>query len=150
MNKKIIRIPKDLLEKEENIISNKEALKDVIPINWDEMIVKEETSEYIKNDKIDNKDKKRRNQMKKVDNYIENEKLFIDLEYDFIKALVDTRKSNHLTQQEVADNINIFREAIARIETNKVSPQLNTLIKILYSMGYKLEIVPIKEINDNN
>ena len=59
MNKKIIRIPKDLLEKEENIISNKEALKDVIPINWDEMIVKEETSEYIKNDKIDNKDKKK-------------------------------------------------------------------------------------------
>ena len=88
--------------------------------------------------------------MKKVDNYIENEKLFMDLEYEFIKSLVDTRKSNHLTQQEVADNINIFREAIARIETNKVSPQLNTLIKILYSMGYKLEIVPIKEINDNN
>lgn len=54
MNKKIIRIPKDLLEKEENIISNKEALKDVIPINWDEMIVKEETSEYKKSNEVDN------------------------------------------------------------------------------------------------
>ena len=62
MNKKIIRIPKELLEKEENIISNKEALKDVIPIDWDEMIVKEETSEYKKINKIDNKKKEKSNE----------------------------------------------------------------------------------------
>lgn len=62
MNKKIIRIPKELLEKEENIITNKEALKDVVPINWDEMIVKEESSEYKRCNKINDKKEEKLNE----------------------------------------------------------------------------------------
>ncbi len=102
------------------------------------MVVKEEDAEY-------NKKKKRK--MKKVDKYIDKEKSLMELEYEFVKCMVDTRKKENLTQQEIADKINIFREGIARIETQKVSPQLSTVIKILYSMGYKLEIVPIDEKN---
>lgn len=82
--------------------------------------------------------------MKRIDKYIDDEKALMELEYEFIRLLVDIRKKEKLTQQEIADKINIFREGIARIETNKVSPQLGTVIKILYSMGYKLEIVPIE------
>ena len=62
MNKKIIRIPKELLEKEENIITNKEALKDVVPVNWDEMIVKEESSEYKRSNKINDKKEEKLNE----------------------------------------------------------------------------------------
>ena len=62
MNKKIIRIPKELLEKEENIITNKEALKDVVPVNWDEMIVKEESSEYKRSNKINDKKEEKSNE----------------------------------------------------------------------------------------
>ena len=83
--------------------------------------------------------------MKKIDKYIDNEKALMDLEYEFVRSLIDTRKKEKLTQQEIAERINIFREGIARIETSKVSPQLNTVIKILYSMGYKLEIVPLNK-----
>ena len=62
MNKKIIRIPKELLEKEENIITNKEALKDVVPVDWDEMIVKEEFSEYKRSNKINDKKEEKSNE----------------------------------------------------------------------------------------
>ena len=62
MNKKIIRIPKELLEKEENIITNKEALKDVVPVDWDEMIVKEESSEYKRSNKINDKKEEKSNE----------------------------------------------------------------------------------------
>ena len=138
-----IKIPKKILDKEENFISTEEAYKDVITAEWDEMVVKEEKTNYKKVKY--NKNKKDKSKLQKVDEYILNEKTIMELEYDFITSLVDTRKKEKLTQQEIADKINIFREGIARIETNKVSPQLGTIIKILYSMGYKLDIVPIKK-----
>ena len=58
MNKEIPKIPKEYLEKEENIISLEESLKDVIPVDWDEIIVKETDEEYKK---ISTKKKKTNN-----------------------------------------------------------------------------------------
>lgn len=134
-------LPKGFFEIPRETITSKEALKDVVPIDWDEMVVKEDVSKY-------NKKAQKKKTTKKAEEFIEEEQILMDLEYELIKCMVDTRKKEHLTQQEIADKIHVFREAIARIETNKVSPQLGTIIKILYSMGYKLEIVPVKEINN--
>lgn len=78
--------------------------------------------------------------MKNVDNYIKKEKILMDLEYRFIEDLVDLRKNNHLTQQELANRANLIRETIARIESKMTSPQINTIIKILEPLGYTISI----------
>ena len=47
----------------------------------------------------------------------------------------------------MADNANVIRETIARIENQMTSPQINTLIKILEPIGYTVKIVPIDKEN---
>ena len=42
------KIPKELIEKEENICFGYETLKEIEPIDWDEVIIKEEDEEYKK------------------------------------------------------------------------------------------------------
>ena len=75
--------------------------------------------------------------------YIEREKTLQDIEYKFIKDLVNLRHEKGLTQQQMADSANVIRETIARIENMMTSPQVNTLIKILEPIGYTVRIVPI-------
>ncbi len=82
-----------------------------------------------------------------VKEYIEKEKLLQEIEYKFIKDLVNLRHEKKLTQQEMANNANVIRETIARIENQMTSPQINTLIKILEPIGYTVKIVPIDEEN---
>jgi transcriptional regulator with XRE-family HTH domain len=80
-----------------------------------------------------------------VKRYIEREKTLQEIEYEFIKEFVNLRHEKKLTQQEMADQANVIRETIARIENQMTSPQVNTLIKILEPIGYTLKIVPIDE-----
>ncbi len=82
-----------------------------------------------------------------VKTYNEKEKLLQEIEYKFIKDLVNLRHEKKLTQQEMANNANVIRETIARIENQTTSPQINTLIKILEPIGYTVKIVPIGEEN---
>ena len=82
-----------------------------------------------------------------VKEYIEKEKVLQEIEYKFIKDLVNLRHEKKLTQQEMANNANVIRETITRIENQMTSPQINTLIKILESIGYTVKIVPIDEEN---
>jgi transcriptional regulator with XRE-family HTH domain len=77
--------------------------------------------------------------------YIEKEKILQEIEYAFVKEFVDLRHEKKLTQQEMADQANVIRETIARIENQMTSPQVNTLIKILEPIGYTIKIVPINE-----
>lgn len=83
----------------------------------------------------------------KVNEYVEKEKLLLDLECDFIKDFVKLRKDLKLSQQEMADGADVIRETIARIENHMTSPQMNTLIKILEPIGYTIKIVPIDNKN---
>ncbi len=75
------------------------------------------------------------------------------LENDFRKLLKAVRKENGYTQETLAKKCGIIRETIARIESGKVSPQLNTLIKMLAPIGYKIDItkieVPEEDSNNN-
>ena len=80
--------------------------------------------------------------MKKANEYIEDEKRIMDLEYEFVADFVKLRKELGLSQQKLADSSNVIRETIARIENLMVSPHLNTLLKILDSVGYTIKIVP--------
>lgn len=89
--------------------------------------------------------------MKDLDEFIKDEQENIDLEYAFIDEFIKLRKEKKLSQQKVADLSDVIRETITRIENKITSPQLNTLIKILKSLGYTVKIVPINnESSDKN
>lgn len=70
----------------------------------------------------------------------------IKLEMDIIRATIEARKKNKLTQRELSKKSGIRQPVIARIEKCVNSPQTNTLIKLLYPMGYTLKVVPLDEI----
>lgn len=69
----------------------------------------------------------------------------IQLEEDLIKAAIDVRKKNNLSQRELSKKAGIKQPAIARIESRLNSPSVNTLIKLLYPMGYTIRVVPLNE-----
>ncbi len=70
----------------------------------------------------------------------------IQLEKDIIEATIQARKKNNLTQRELSKKSGISQPVIARIEKCINSPQTNTLIKLLYPMGYTIRVVPLEKI----
>ena len=83
------------------------------------------------------------NNREESNEYIKREKRLQELEYALIKDFINLRKSNKLTQQNLADQANVLRETVARIENVMTSPQVRTLIKLLEPLGYTLKIEKI-------
>ena len=77
-------------------------------------------------------------------NYIKIKKTLEELEDDFVRDFIFTRKTNNLTQQLLADYSKTTREKIARIESKSHSPSIKSLIKILGSIGYTIKIKKVK------
>jgi len=69
----------------------------------------------------------------------------IKIEEDIIRATIEARKNKNLTQEELSRISGIKQPVIARIEKYANSPQANTLIKLLYPMGYTIRVVPLEE-----
>lgn len=67
----------------------------------------------------------------------------IQLEMDLIKTLIEVRQKNSISQRDLSEKTGIKQPAIARIESLKNSPKVDTLIKLLYPLGYTLKIMPI-------
>lgn len=80
-----------------------------------------------------------------INEYKNKEKILSELEYELINDFINLRKENHLTQQELGDASSTIRETIAKIENQIVSPQINTLIKILEPLGYTIKIEKIEK-----
>lgn len=70
----------------------------------------------------------------------------IRLEMDIIKATIEARKQNKLTQRELSQKSGVKQPVIARIEKCVNSPQTSTLIKLLYPMGYTIRVVPLDNL----
>ena len=70
----------------------------------------------------------------------------IRLEMDIIKATIEARKQNKLTQRELSKKSGVKQPVIARIEKCVNSPQTSTLIKLLYPMGYTIRVVPLDNL----
>lgn len=68
----------------------------------------------------------------------------IDLKVELMGKLLSIRKELGLTQAKFADKCNIKQEYLARLERSKSAPQIDTLLKILVPLGYKLDIVPLQ------
>ena len=81
--------------------------------------------------------------MKNVDIYVDSEKEIMNMEYQLITEFVRLRKEANLSQQDVANQTNVIRTTIARIENHMNSPQVKTLLQILEPLGYTLKIEKI-------
>jgi len=68
----------------------------------------------------------------------------IDLKVELLGKILAIRKEKGLTQAEFAKLCNIKQEYLVRLEKSKTAPQIDTLLKILIPLGYKLDIVPLK------
>jgi len=70
------------------------------------------------------------------------EKAKNDFEVALIGKMIEAREQKGLSQKELADLAGLKQPAIARLESMKATPQIDTLFKVLQPLGYKLEIVP--------
>lgn len=68
----------------------------------------------------------------------------INFEVGLIGKMIEAREKKGLSQRELAEISGVKQPAIARIESLKTTPQIDTLLKVLIPLGYTLEIVPLK------
>lgn len=70
----------------------------------------------------------------------------IRLEEELIEATIKAREEKKLTQRELSKLSGIKQPAIARLEKRVNSPTVDTLMKLLFSMGYTLKVVPLEDV----
>lgn len=59
-----------------------------------------------------------------------------------IDKLIAERHSQGLTQKQLADAARLTQPVIARLESKRAIPQLDTLLKVAAALGCTLELVP--------
>lgn len=69
----------------------------------------------------------------------------IEFQTELIGKLIEIRNSKKFTQRKLAQICKVKQPEIARIESFKCSPQINTLIKLLIPLGYTLKIESIRK-----
>ena len=67
----------------------------------------------------------------------------IHFEVALIGKMIEAREERGLSQRELAEISGVTQPAIARLESLKATPQIDTLFKILHPLGYTIEIVPL-------
>lgn len=72
------------------------------------------------------------------------QKAKINREVALIGKIIEIRKAKGLSQRELAKVCGVMQPAIARMESRKSTPKIDTVIKALEPLGYTLDVVPIK------
>lgn len=67
----------------------------------------------------------------------------INFEVELIGKMIEAREAKGLSQRDLAALSGVKQPAIARIESMKSTPQIDTLLKVLIPLGYTLQIVPL-------
>jgi len=75
-----------------------------------------------------------------------SERAKIEFEVELIGKLIEARESKGFTQAQLAEAAGIKQSALARMESLRATPQIDTLFKVLTPMGYKLAIVRNEEM----
>jgi DNA-binding XRE family transcriptional regulator len=73
------------------------------------------------------------------------ERAKIEFEVELIGKLIAAREAMGMTQEQLAEAAGVKQSAVARLESLKATPQIDTLFKMLTPMGYKLTIVPSED-----
>ncbi len=76
----------------------------------------------------------------------DEEENVIEMEKELIRSMVAIREEQGLSQAELAERSSIKQPAIARMEKNVHSPQVDSLLRVLAPLGYTLQIVPIQKL----
>ena len=61
-----------------------------------------------------------------------------------ISAIIKQRSELGMSQRELAALCDIHQSSVARIESRKTTPKLDTLLKLINQLGLRLSIVPKK------
>ena len=69
----------------------------------------------------------------------------IRFEEELIEATIKAREEKKLTQRQLSELSGIKQPVIARLERRVNSPTVDTLMKLLFSMGYTLKVVPLED-----
>ena len=69
----------------------------------------------------------------------------LEPEFQIIRAIMEGREENHMTQAELAEATGINQANISRLENATANPSLRTLKRLAAGLGMKLklEFVPI-------
>lgn len=61
---------------------------------------------------------------------------------EIIDRLIERRQMLNLTQKQLADAAGLAQSGVARLESKKNVPQLDTLLKVATALGCDLQLVP--------
>lgn len=73
----------------------------------------------------------------------DKDEAIVQIEKDLIRTMIKIREEQGLTQAQLAEKCNVTQPVIARMEKAVHSPQIDSLLKILTSLGYTLKIEPL-------
>lgn len=76
-------------------------------------------------------------------NISKEDEVQIAFEKDLINKIISIREKEGFSQAELADKAKIKQSQVARFEKATHSPQINSLLKILYPLGYTLKLKKI-------
>ena len=62
-----------------------------------------------------------------------------------MSELIDARHEQGITQKKLEELSGVSQPVIARMETGKTSPQLDTVLKVLASLGKTLAVVSLEQ-----
>lgn len=66
----------------------------------------------------------------------------ITFQVELIGKIIEAREAKGLSQRDLAELSGIKQPAIARMESMKTIPKIDTLFKILSPLGYTLSVTP--------
>ena len=66
----------------------------------------------------------------------------IEFEISLIGKLIEAREKKGFSQKKLAELSGVKQPAIARLESMRATPQIDTLFKVLKPLGYTIAIVP--------
>lgn len=64
----------------------------------------------------------------------------LEPEYQVVRAIVEARQEQHLTQKELAEKTGIDRSDISKLENGSANPSLRTLKRLADGLGMQLKI----------
>ena len=91
------------------------------------MFIEDDISEKIKKEK-------------EKDLEFKNEYEETKIKFDLIYQIIMLRKEKGITQKELAQLTKLKQQNISRIERLEAVPNLDTILKICYALGYTLEL----------
>lgn len=71
----------------------------------------------------------------------------LEPEFQIMRAIIDGRAANSLTQEQLAASTGIDQSNISKLENGTANPSLKTLKRLAAGMGMKLELkfVPVSQ-----